>query len=157
MIDFETKEKIIDLNSRYVDCLDGNRLEEWPGLFTEECLYRINARENFDIGLTAYWIYFDHNRMLRDRVRALRSETVHNIHYDRHVVSSFRIDSVEDDEYVTRSNFVLVQTDVEGNSDLVCAGQYRDRIVIVDGEAKFKERTVIPDTFNPSRILATPL
>jgi anthranilate 1,2-dioxygenase small subunit len=157
MIDFETKEMILDLNNRYVDCLDDNRLEEWPGHFTEDCLYRINARENADMGLTAYWLYFDHNRMLRDRVRALRTETIHNIHYDRHVVSNFMIEGVEGEDYLTRSNFVLVQSDVEGNSDLVCAGQYRDRVVIIDGKAKFKERTVIPDTFNPGRILATPL
>ena len=157
MIDTEVRETINDLNNRYVACLDDGRLEEWPSLFTEDCLYCIHTRENLEMGLTGYWLYFDHGGMLRDRVRALRTETVHNIHYDRHIVGNVTIEAVNDGTYNTRSSFILVQTDVEGNSELVCAGQYRDKIVIAGGEAKFKERTVIPDTFNPGRILATPL
>lgn len=38
------------LQERYVSMIDADRLEEWPGLFTEDCVYEIVPRENSDLG-----------------------------------------------------------------------------------------------------------
>ena len=40
-----------DLYARYVKCLDDATYASWPAFFTEQCLYRIQARENHDRGL----------------------------------------------------------------------------------------------------------
>ena len=39
------------LQERYVSMIDADRLEEWPGLFTEDCVYEIVPRENSDLWL----------------------------------------------------------------------------------------------------------
>ena len=37
----------------YHAILDDVRLDEWPSLFTEDCLYRVIPRENFEAGYAA--------------------------------------------------------------------------------------------------------
>lgn len=36
--------------ARHAELIDEDRLEEWPELFTQECVYKIIARENVDRG-----------------------------------------------------------------------------------------------------------
>ena len=39
------------LQDRYIATLDDDRLEEWPDLFADQCLYEIKPRENEIAGL----------------------------------------------------------------------------------------------------------
>jgi hypothetical protein len=39
------------LQEHYVSIIDTDRLEEWPDLFTEDCIYEIVPKENADLGL----------------------------------------------------------------------------------------------------------
>ena len=39
------------LQDQYINNLDNDRLEAWPTLFTEDCLYEIVPKENADMGL----------------------------------------------------------------------------------------------------------
>jgi hypothetical protein len=50
-----------------------------------------------------------------------------------------------------------VQVDFEGKVDSIRAGEYRDKIVMIDGKLKFKEKLVIPDTFHSQSALVKPL
>ena len=45
------REQIEELNARYVRAIDDDRIEDWPQLFTNPCLYKITTRENYDAGL----------------------------------------------------------------------------------------------------------
>jgi len=47
------KLEIADLLDRYIATIDDDRLEEWPGFFTESCLYEIIPKENEEAGLPA--------------------------------------------------------------------------------------------------------
>ena len=76
-----------DLQDRYVAALDNDRLEEWPGLFTEDCLYEIIPKENEDAGLPAPVIHCDNIRMLRDRVVSLRNANIYEKPHYRHCLS----------------------------------------------------------------------
>jgi len=64
------------LLSDYVECIDDDRLEDWPDLFVEDCLYQVIARENADRGLPTSAMYCDSRGMLRDRVVALRHANI---------------------------------------------------------------------------------
>jgi len=44
-----------------------------------------------------------------------------------------------------------------GSSEVFSVGEYRDWIVIVDGIARFREKTVVVDTCKIHTLLATPL
>jgi anthranilate 1,2-dioxygenase small subunit len=45
------------LQDQYINNLDNDRLEAWPTLFTEDCLYEIIPKENADMGLPIGIIY----------------------------------------------------------------------------------------------------
>jgi anthranilate 1,2-dioxygenase small subunit len=156
-VDFELEHRLVKLNYQYVQCIDEDRLEEWPGFFVEDCNYIIHPRENLDAGLEGYWIYCESNAMLRDRIHALRDANVYNIHYDRHIISNVLVEDEKDGVYISKANYLVIQTDVEGHSHVFSAGEYRDKIVMVDGAPKFLEKVVVPDTFNIDRPLAVPL
>jgi 3-phenylpropionate/cinnamic acid dioxygenase small subunit len=41
MGDAETLFRLAALNTKYANCIDADRLEDWPGLFVEDCVYKI--------------------------------------------------------------------------------------------------------------------
>ena len=40
-----------ELYAEYAGCLDEDRFEDWPAFFTDDCIYKIIPRENFERGL----------------------------------------------------------------------------------------------------------
>ena len=156
MTNMELEHQITRLNSRYVQCIDEDRLEEWPGFFVEDGTYIIFPRENYEAGLEGYWMYCASGAMMRDRIKALREVNVYNIHYDRHLLSNVVVQGEDDVVYEVRAHYAVVQTDVEGRCHMFSTGQYRDKIVKVGDEMKFKEKIVIVDSFNIDRPLAVP-
>lgn len=153
----EIARQIVELNHRYVQALDDRRLDDWPEFFVDECLYAIHPRENFDRGLEGYWIYCDSKRMMEDRVLSIKEVNLYNFHYDRHSISNLLVESDEPGVYAARSNYMVVQTNIEGRSAIFSVGEYRDKVVPVDGTLKFREKIVIPDTFAVAPLLAIPL
>jgi 3-phenylpropionate/cinnamic acid dioxygenase small subunit len=67
-----TYEALNLLNAEYAGCIDDDMLEQWPLFFIEKCLYKITTVENYRIGMLAGLVYADSQRMLSDRVTALR-------------------------------------------------------------------------------------
>ena len=102
-------------------------------------------------------MYCENKPMMRDRIVALRKANIYNIHYDRHIVGGSQIVGAEDGIYDVRTNYCVIQTDVEGRSEVFSAGEYRDKVVLTNGDARFREKIVVPDTFNIERPLAVPL
>lgn len=149
--------QIVALNYRYVQTLDDRRLDDWPGHFVDDCRYIIHPRENRDRGLEGYWIYCDSKKMMDDRVLSVKEVNLYNIHYDRHSISNLLVEPPQDGVYPVRSNYMVIQTDGEGRSSIFSVGEYRDKVVFVGGEPKFKEKIVIPDTFAVAPLLAIPL
>jgi 3-phenylpropionate/cinnamic acid dioxygenase small subunit len=149
--------KVADLNLRYVQALDDGRFWDWAGLFVDEGRYIVHPRDNREAGLEGYWIYCDSRKMIEDRVLSLKEVNLYNIHYDRHILSNMTVDAVDGDKYLARSNYMVVQTDVEGRSSIFSVGEYRDVIIVRDGIPKFLEKLVIPDTFTVNTLLATPI
>ena len=58
----DTLFRLAALNTEYASCIDADRLEEWPGLFLEQCLYRITTADNHRRGYAAGLVYADHGR-----------------------------------------------------------------------------------------------
>ncbi|RED13358.1 aromatic-ring-hydroxylating dioxygenase subunit beta [Parasphingopyxis lamellibrachiae] len=152
----DTSSPVQDLLERYVDCLDEDRLEEWPELFLENGLYKILSRENEAMGLPAPLVYYYSRGMMEDRVTALRDALTYEFVYSRHLITNTRI-SARDDIIEASSNFVIFHTCEEGRSKTYAVGRYRDVIVETDDGPKFKKRTVILDTFAVQNLIAAPL
>src|SRR6266513_345816 len=51
MDDLALRLAIGDLNAAYADCIDDDRLEDWPDFFVENCRYLITDRQSHEAGL----------------------------------------------------------------------------------------------------------
>ena len=146
-----------DLLAEYGFLIDSDRLEEWLELFVEDCVYRIVPRENHVRGLPLALMLCENKNMLRDRVRALRSANIYNIHVDRHLISGTRYRGEVEGVHLVEAGYAVFQTDQDGRSRLFSVGQYQDRVVFEGGAPRFKEKLVIADTAAVPTLLATPL
>jgi anthranilate 1,2-dioxygenase small subunit len=151
------REAASDLMDEYASLIDGDRLEEWLDLFTEDASYRIVPRENYDRGLPAPIILCTSKNMLRDRVLSLRQANEYNPHYDRHLVTNIRARADGADSVQIEAHYLVVQTNLEGQSRLFSAGRYLDKARLEGGRLLFTEKLVIVDTFSVPTLLATPL
>lgn len=152
------EQRISRLNNIYARCIDDDRLEDWPELFLEDGRYIINPRENRDAGFEGgFWMYYTSQGMMRDRVTALRHINVFNTHYYRHLINDTIVEKEEGGVITARTNYLVVETSHEGKSALLNAGEYIDKVVSVDGELKFLEKLVVPDTFHTCKAIIAPL
>ena len=146
-----------DLLTAYVHCLDDDRLEEWPEFFTETGSYKIVGRDNFERNLPISTMLCTSQAMMKDRVVAIRKASVYSPRYLRHLVSSVQVLGPEGDGYLVQANFVVFQTLQEEDTKVFMAGKYRSKIVFVDGQAKFQDKTVVYDSLNIPGLLVIPL
>ena len=150
-------EQITNLLYDYVESIDDDRLEAWPELFTDDCVYKIVSRENSDRGRDLPLVYCDGIGMLRDRINVFRNALVYSYRFDRHILSNVRVVSEADGIYRVRAHFAVLKTDPEGQTEVFCSGRYDDQVVIPNGQPRFKEKIVTIDTFNVPNMIQTPL
>ena len=149
--------RVADLNARYVDAIDADRLEAWPDFFLDDGLYRVTTAENFEQGLPLSMIYATSRAMLRDRVTALREANVYEGQRYRHVLGAPLLAGFENGGLVARTNFMVARVMRSGETMLFATGCYEDRVVIGAAEAHFAEKTVILDSRQVDTLLAIPL
>jgi anthranilate 1,2-dioxygenase small subunit/terephthalate 1,2-dioxygenase oxygenase component beta subunit len=157
-IDVALQLKIQDLNARYVQAIDDDKLEAWPNFFAEQGRYRITTAENVERGLPLGLIYATSRAMLRDRVRALREANVYEAQRYRHVVGAPLIE-MRDDGVHARTSFLVVRIMHTGETTLFASGTYADHVALVGPEQEpcFAEKLVILDSRQVDTLLAIPL
>ena len=57
MDDLAVRLGVNELIAAYVDCIDEDRLEEWPDFFVEQCRYVITSRASHEAGLPHGVVY----------------------------------------------------------------------------------------------------
>jgi anthranilate 1,2-dioxygenase small subunit len=144
------------LQTRYIRTIDDDRVEEWPGLFAEKCLYKIVTRENFERGLPLAIMECRSRGMLEDRVTGLRRINVYEPQRYSHQTSALVIEPLDETTVACRSNYLVVRTTGDGAMTLFSCGIYLDKIAIA-GEAQFLERIVVTDSRRVETLLAIPL
>ncbi|MBU9598002.1 anthranilate 1,2-dioxygenase small subunit AndAd [Burkholderia multivorans] len=145
------------LQDQYINALDNDRLEAWPALFTEDCLYEIVPKENADLGLPVGIIHCTNQKMLRDRVVSLRHANIYEQHSYRHMTSGLTVTGEKDGVIETESNYVVIQTRTNGESNVYQAGKYFDRVVRTQDGLRYQSKRVIYDTSRVQTLLATPI
>ena len=149
--------KVQDLNARYVQAIDDNKLEAWPDFFVEQGRYRITTAENVERGLPLGMIYATSRAMLRDRVRSLRDANVYEAQRYRHVIGAPLIEPGGEGTVQAQTSFLVARIMHTGETVLFATGRYQDRIVFNDGAAHFAEKIVILDSRLVDTLLAIPL
>jgi 3-phenylpropionate/cinnamic acid dioxygenase small subunit len=148
---------IQDLNVRYVQTIDDNKLEAWPDFFTENGRYRVTTAENVERALPLGLIYATSRAMLRDRVRSLRDANVYEAQRYRHVIGPPLIEAAEGASVQAQTSFIVARIMHTGETTLFATGRYCDRVVLEDGAARFAEKVVILASRVIDTLLAIPL
>jgi 3-phenylpropionate/cinnamic acid dioxygenase small subunit len=92
-------------------------------------------------------VYAEGRGMLHDRAVAIARTQMFAPRHTLHVVGNVRImERLAAEEFTAQSNFMLLQTLVEGPTTLHLAGRYYDRFVSAEGGLLLKERQVVYDT-----------
>lgn len=143
------RRQIADLHALYVRWIDDDRLNEWPELFTDYCLYRVATRDGTPL------MECRGQAMLADRVTELRRSHGDEEYYS-HQISALSIESFDGETAVCRSNFLVIRT-VGGDMSIFAAGVYMDRIALDQGSARFEERIAVVDAPPVDTLLVVPL
>ncbi len=145
------------VQDQYIATLDDDRLEDWPDLFADDCLYEIMPRENEIAGLPIALLRCDSKGMLKDRVLSLREANIYEAHIYRHLTSGLTIKSASADAVTMESNYVVLQTLQDGETRVYQAGKYIDKLVMTSQGWKYASKRAIYDTLRVQTLLATPV
>ena len=143
--------------ARYARHLDDDALQDWLGLFADECEYRVLPRENVDQGLPLALIDCTHRRMLTDRIVSLQEANFFNVHHCRHLVSSIVLVPDDGPDLVSEADYAVFQTDQEGVTRIFSVGRYRAWMRPQHGQLKITRMRVVADTYGIRTLLAIPI
>jgi 3-phenylpropionate/cinnamic acid dioxygenase small subunit len=146
-----------ELYADYAGCLDEDRFEDWPAFFTEDCLYKIIPRENFERGLPLATWSSEGRAGLLDRVVGIRKTMMYAPRYMRRMITGIRILGWHDGELSVRANYLALETLNDQTTKVFNAGQYQDKLVVVGEHLRFREKLCVVDTLRVPNSLIFPL
>ena len=132
-----------DFYDEYYAILDDVDLAAWPDLFTEDCLYRVIPRENFERGYTLCTMQAESRGMLTDRVMGLTRTQVYAPRTYRRFPGPLRVVAEQADHICARHNLLMVQTLIDKQTDIVLAGVCHDVLVREPDRWRLRERIVV--------------
>jgi salicylate 5-hydroxylase small subunit len=138
--------EVDQLNAAYAAVLDERRFDEWPGFFTQQCRYQVQARENFERGLPLALIDLESQGMMRDRVYGITQTIYHGPYYTRHVVSPAQVLGAEGDLVRAQTHYAVFRTRPGDASEVYNVGRYLDEIVRTPTGLKLASRRCIYDS-----------
>lgn len=140
----ELRERLCDLYEDYGAACD-EAIERWPGFFTDDAVYKIVARENYERKLPLPTMSCEGRGMLLDRVTSIVRTSVYVPRRTRHLIANVRIVDREAGALRTRTNFAVFESFDDGGSRVLAVGRYFDRIVERAGELRFAEKLCVYD------------
>jgi 3-phenylpropionate/cinnamic acid dioxygenase small subunit len=146
-----------DFHAEYCAALDSGEVERWPEFFTEQCLYRVTEFENAEHDLPVGLVYAEGRDMLRDRAVAISRTQMFAPRRMLHLITNVRILAATDEEVIAQSNYLLLQTLVEGSTSIHQAGRLYDRFARNGDALLLKERQAVYDTALIANDLAYPV
>jgi salicylate 5-hydroxylase small subunit len=144
--ELELRQNLSDLYASYSACLDAGRFDDWPEFFTEDCRYRVVARENHERNLPLGTMDLQSRGALLDRVYAVKSTLFHAPYYQRHIIGPARILGREGEAILAEANYLVIRTKRDQPSEVFNAGRYLDRIVVVEQGLRFADKICIFDS-----------
>ncbi len=146
MLDFENWQKLVGLYTDYALALDSNEWSRWPEFFTDDCVYKLQPRENFDRGFPLATLAFESKGMLKDRVYGITETIFHDPYYQRHVVGVPQVKSVTADRIESQANYAVFRTKPDGMTSVFNVGRYIDVIRCTTDRLKFESRICVFDS-----------
>jgi salicylate 5-hydroxylase small subunit len=146
MVSFETHMALSRLYADYALAVDSGQWDLWPEFFTEQCVYKLQPRENFERGFPLCTLSLTSKGMLKDRVNGIQETLYHDPYYQRHVVGAPVVRRVEGDRIHSEANYAVFRTKHDKESTVFNVGCYMDTIVQTPEGLKFAERLCVYDS-----------
>ena len=157
----ELRAEIEDLNARYAQTIDDDKIESWPDFFTADATYAIIPRENIELGYSIAIISCRNQAMMRDRVIAIRDASLFGPHRYRHIISRSLITIGDDGAVSAVTPFVVFQMRTDpidfGKTETYALGEYRDEYRATPDGLRLGKRVAVLDNSTVRTLLATPL
>jgi 3-phenylpropionate/cinnamic acid dioxygenase small subunit len=154
-ISLETRFGITDLYDAYSAALDEGRYRDWVSFFTDDAVYRLTPKENYDRNLPIAIIYCDGKGMIEDRAFTTVETTIAQPRSLRHFVTGVGVRAIVDGGYEVQANFLIVQTMLDRGTEIVMSGRYVDRVVHHGAGFLFARKTCVSDTLlYPTSVVA---
>jgi salicylate 5-hydroxylase small subunit len=146
MIGFADWLALNQLYADYAAAVDSGDWDLWPEFFTDDGVYRLQPRENFERGFPLATLSFESKAMLRDRVYGIRETLFHDPYYQRHVVGAPVLRRIEADRFECEANYAVFRTKLSEPSTVFNVGRYLDVVVRTPQGLKFAVRQCIYDS-----------
>ena len=146
MVDLQTWFGIQQLYANYSSAVDSGQWDLWPEFFTEQCVYKLQPRENHERGFPLSTLSLTSKGMLKDRVYGISETLYHDPYYQRHVVSAPVVRRVEGERIHAEANYAVFRTKLDKESKVFNVGRYIDTIVSTPEGLKFAERLCVYDS-----------
>jgi salicylate 5-hydroxylase small subunit len=145
-LDFDLWFQIQQLYGDYAAVLDAGQFERWPDFFTDDCVYKIQPRENHERGFPLATLALTSKGMLLDRVYGIQETLFHDPYYQRHVVSAPVIRQVLPDRICAEANYAVFRTKYDQLSTVYNVGRYIDEIVSTPQGWRLASRLCVYDS-----------
>jgi salicylate 5-hydroxylase small subunit len=145
-VDFATFVDLVTLYQAYASALDARQYERWPEFFIDDCVYRLQPRENFDRGLPLATMAFESKGMLKDRVYGITQTLAHDPYYQRHVVGTPIIGRVMGLVIEAEANYAVFRTRQNELSEVFNVGRYVDIVHRTPVGLRFASRICVFDS-----------
>jgi salicylate 5-hydroxylase small subunit len=145
-ISFDDYLALSQLYSDYAIAVDSGQWDLWPEFFTDDCVYRLQPRENFERGFPLATLSFTSKGMLKDRVYGIKETLFHDPYYQRHVVGTPVLRKVEADRFECEANYAVFRTKLSDTSTVFNVGRTIDVVVRTSAGLKFASRQCIYDS-----------
>lgn len=145
-LNFEDWIALNQLYADYASAVDSGNWDLWPDFFTDDCVYRLQPRENHERGFPLATLSFTSKGMLKDRVYGIRETLFHDPYYQRHVVGTPIVREFKDGAWRCEANYAVFRTKLSDASTVFNVGRYLDTVVRTPAGLKFASRECIYDT-----------
>jgi salicylate 5-hydroxylase small subunit len=143
---FEDWFAITQFYARYASILGASKWDEWPEMFTDDCVYRIQPRENHERNLPLATLAFTSRGMLLDRVYSIKETLFHDPYYQRHVIGTPLVHSAATDRWECEANYAVFRTKLSDTTTVFNVGRSLDTIVRTNMGLRFARRECIYDS-----------
>jgi anthranilate 1,2-dioxygenase small subunit len=153
------RHEIETFNTVYAATLDDQRLMDWVELFTDDALYVVLSRENYDRSLPVGLIYCENKGMIRDRAFALKETAMFAPRYLRHMIANLSVREEASDGTITaRANYVVLQVLFDRpDATLHQVGTYYDKFRRTADGLRLAERRCVYDNLLVPNALCIPV
>jgi salicylate 5-hydroxylase small subunit len=146
MVDLQTWFGLQQLYADYAAAVDSGQWDLWPEFFIDDCVYKLQPRENHERGLPLATLALTSKGMLKDRVYGITETLYHDPYYQRHVVGAPMVRKVENGKIHSEANYAVFRTKYDKASTVFNVGRYIDTIVETPEGLKFAERLCVFDS-----------